>query len=460
MARSFARTGALPPPKSLTEDEQLVLDQVEPGVGEDELAVLANLSLSEVYFVLTRLEQLGLVVAEQAADDDGSVPWLEGEFPLATVGAAAETYLPRDTGLRAPAPLSRMGMPAANSDAPKTPAKPSTGPLHHGPSRVMRPLERPTLSNFDLAKELAKLTQPIEAEEIELPTTDDRITSVPPPLSLGGELVIDDEVEIVPEADRPTLPPPTHIDDGDLPPETMAALSSVQMRTAHALYVTEYAQLPLPERLHYAQEGASDTLLALSFDGNPQILRALLAHPYFGVEHARIAARSHGSKEGLEAIAKNRAFAEDAEVRDALFANPNTSEAAIEALLSNRPLVDVYPWTTDARAPERTKAIVRNRFRELFRVRGGDERAETILATEGAALTLLGGIALDARTSQVLAMQSTLSPTLLANLARFPGAPPSLVTHLAGLPSARTNPAIRSLLLAHPNLSEARKKTL
>ena len=456
MARSFARTGALPPPKSLTEDEQLVLDEVQPGVGEDELAVLANLSLSEVYFVLTRLEQLGLVVAEQAADDDGAVPWLGGEFPLATVGEAAQTYVPRDSGPRAPAPLSRMGMPAITSGAPAatTPSKVTTGP-----GRPMRPLERPTLSNFDLAKELAKLTQPMEAEEIELPTTDDRITSIPPPVSLGGELVIDDEVEIVPEADRPTLPPP-HIEEGDLPPETMAALSSVQMRAAHALYVTEYAQLPLPERLHYAQEGASDTLLALSFDGNPQILRALLAHPYFGVEHARIAARSHGSKEGLEAIARNPVFGEDAEVRDALFANPNTSEAAIDALLVTRPLVDAYPWTTDARAPERTKAIVRNRFSELFRLCGGDERAATILATEGAALTLLGGIALDARTSQLLTMQTGLSLTLLANLARFPGAPPSLVTHLAGLPSARTNPTIRALLIAHPNLSEARKKSL
>jgi hypothetical protein len=455
MARSFARTGALPPPKSLTEDEQLVLDEVQPGVGEDELAVLTNLTLSEVYFVLTRLEQLGLVVAEQAADDDGSVPWLEGEFPLATVGEAAQTYLPRDSALRAPAPLSRMGMPAVTSTQATTPVKVTTGP-----GRLMRPLERPTLSTFDLAKELAKLTEPLEAEEIELPTTDERITSIPPPVSLGGELVIDDEVEIVPEADRPTLPPPTHIDEGDLPPETMGALSSVQMRTAHALYVTEYAQLPLPERLHYAQEGANDTLLALSFDGNPQILRALLAHPYFAVEHARIAARSHGSKEGLEAIARNPVFGEDTEVRDALFANPNTSEAAIDALLSKRPLVDAYPWTTDARAPERTKAIVRNRFRELFRLRGGDERAETILATEGAALTLLGGIALDARTSQLLTMQTGLSLTLLANLARFPGAPPSLVTHLAGLPSARTNPAIRALLMAHPNLSEARKKSL
>ena len=43
-------------------------------------------------------------------------------------------------------------------------------------------------------------------------------------------------------------------------------------------------------------------------------------------------------------------------------------------------------------------------------------------------------VALDARTSQVLAMQSTLSPTLLANLARFPGARISVQTFENGPP--------------------------
>jgi hypothetical protein len=437
MARVFERTGAAPPPKSLTDDEMLVLGHVAEGVGEDELAVLSNLSLSEVYFVLSRLEQLGLVLGKTLADDDGSIPWVPDAAPLATVSQRSPSSPP---GRR----------PVVGS--------------HRAPRA-----DRPTLSNFDLAQELARMSQmmdgdgPVPSQPSRSVPDPAQVVPTPPPHSRseqgrapGPVTPLVDSSGVHPRPGRfvpgaQTVPP--HLSNADTPP------ASSQARDAHALYVAEYAHLPVEERVRYAREGAPDTLLALCFDTSASVLHAALAHPAFQLAHARVAARSHGTHEGLEAIAQSSAFVNDSEVRAALLGNPAASDTTIVAVADGT-LSEIYKRTTDARIAERTRAVVRAHFQDRFRVRGSDERAAVIMSSEGACLALLGGFGLDARTSQILTGQFGMGSTLATNLARFPGAPPSVLRYLADLPAARNDAQFRGLLVAHPNLSEARKALL
>ncbi len=224
-----------------------------------------------------------------------------------------------------------------------------------------------------------------------------------------------------------TLPPETALVMSELPETAMPGTALPSTRAvrhfdaavagqASALYQVEFAHLSVDGRVRAAREADLDFLDALTFDPALQVRDTLLEHR--GIPE-RILAR--------------------------LVATYTPEQACIRA---RRPL------------PEATKAALSLAVRNYYQAAVSDERYRFLVATDGSALPLLAGIPFDVATTQRLVADNALSPPLVRALADFAGSPPSLVTFLAGLPLARTQPTVRDALLAHPNLSPSRKRAL
>lgn len=223
------------------------------------------------------------------------------------------------------------------------------------------------------------------------------------------------------------------------------------LATHRKLYETHLRALDPEERAARALTAEEPELSAFCYDQAPPVLRALLRNPRFGPSQARLVAAHHHDGSGLEALAARPALAADAAVRHGLLRNPQLPASLLRRLCAGRRLLEHHQLAVSRDLPEQTRRGARDLLRARFATAGADERVEVILKTEGRCLAFLGGLPVDGKTAALLCGRTYTSTLLVQNVARWAAAPPSLVGHLLRQDLVRRSPALRTLLLRHPN---------
>jgi hypothetical protein len=226
------------------------------------------------------------------------------------------------------------------------------------------------------------------------------------------------------------------------------------------LYESTYRGLERDARIGIARNAKDAHLIALAFDPDSGVLRAVLENHESGLVHARIAARHHGSSAGLELIVQRAALANDPQVQRALLRNPQVTEMLTKRLLTGRRMIDAYKITVDTDVPERTRGYARGVLRGKWATAQGEERAGLVAATEGRVLPALSGLSLDGRATSILCARSYTSILFVQNLARFGACPPALLAHLLKQPVVRRQQQLKAMILRHPNMPADVKRKL
>src|SRR5262249_45832767 len=78
------------------------------------------------------------------------------------------------------------------------------------------------------------------------------------------------------------------------------------------LYETELRRLALEERVHKARFDAGPLLMALCFDQELEVLKAILQNDRMSLDHARLIAAHHRNSVGLELLTKRVSILSDA----------------------------------------------------------------------------------------------------------------------------------------------------
>lgn len=246
----------------------------------------------------------------------------------------------------------------------------------------------------------------------------------------------------------PSAPPPAA--EEPAPDEETAADPTVT-REYRKLFETQLHPLEKDVRVARAATVVGAELLALCFDPEPAVIRAVLERSECGLEHARLIADHHRNPVGLEALGHRAELLRDAGVQRLLLRNVQLPDGVFRLVAGRRPLLQVFQLTVDRNVPERTTQRARQLLRTRFHSAQPEERAAVIFATEGRILAGVSGIPLDSRTVQLLCARSWNSSILIQNTLRFPGAPPPLLLHIGRQPAVKRQPHLRTLLLQHPN---------
>jgi hypothetical protein len=261
---------------------------------------------------------------------------------------------------------------------------------------------------------------------------------VPPVRAAQAEAArVEAEAEPLPEPD------PSQAADPEPPDETAV--------THRALWAQSLSGLTPDERTARARAAVEPELSALCFDPLPQVARALLDNPHFGLVHARLLARHHHTAVGIEAVATRAAFGADAGVRRALLTNAQLPQAVYRRLWGSHRLLEQYQVAVSREVTESTRRTAREVLRARFQSAVADERVELIIKTEGRCLALLSGLPVDSRTAAMLCGRTYASTMLVQNIARWSAAPPQLIAHLLRQELVRRSPQLRLLLERHPN---------
>lgn len=230
-----------------------------------------------------------------------------------------------------------------------------------------------------------------------------------------------------------------------------------KLATFRHLFETKLHALAPDERAQRAAVAGEPELSAFCFDPLPAVIKAVLDNPRAGLAHARLAARHHLNPAGLEMLAGRPGLAADTGVRWLLVRNPQLTAPLFRRLLGSRRLRESYKIAVDRDVPENNRRAARELLRSRFASGSAEERVELILSTEGRALALLAGTAIDGKTTALLCGRNYNSPFLIEKLARWGGAPPPLLAHLLKQETLRRAPYLRAILLRHPNAPNRRK---
>lgn len=240
-------------------------------------------------------------------------------------------------------------------------------------------------------------------------------------------------------------------------PETSSehpqSVPPLEEQTYGQLYRMRFRDLDPTVRAARARGARDADLIALCLDPDPQVIAALLENPLFGLVQARLVAHWHRTGSGLEILSRRAELVRDSQVQRRLLTNPQLPEPVLVRLLARRRLGELYRLATDRDLPERTRTQIRATLRTRFmNASTPEERAELVVVTEGRVLALLGGCSFDGRTAQLIGARSSATALLVQNLAHFSPTPPPLLLKLLNQPVVRRQPALRLLLLRHPNM--------
>ena len=273
---------------------------------------------------------------------------------------------------------------------------------------------------------------------------------------LTSQGALEHDATAAPADDSPAPPAPSNDegrDDGDLD-------DGPRSRSWRRIFEEELKPLDLDLRVERAAEASEEILRAFCFDPSRKVIEALLENPRFGLEHARLVANHHRSSQGLDALGNHAAFLRDQQVERHLFRNPQTSLRLLRRIYARSRMAKVYRLATGHDAAEQVRESARREFRKKFSAGTAEERVKLILDTEARCLTLLVGLALDAKAAGLLRRRSLTSTLLLRNLARWPATPPPLLIHLMRQPQVKRNPSLRNLVRRHPNAPAELKREL
>jgi hypothetical protein len=241
------------------------------------------------------------------------------------------------------------------------------------------------------------------------------------------------------------LEEPGGTDDG-----AEASAQEAERATTHrARWSEKFRGLPPERRRVLANSAESADLLALAYDVDPQVLRAVLSNPKAGAQVARVIAAHAQSIVALEGLAR---FMNDGGVQRLLLRNAHTSEGLLRRILARKPLVNVYAAATDRDAAEAPRNRSKALFRERFAQGTPEEKSALLIKTEGRVLMLLSGVPLDARTAALLCAKTISSSLFVQNLARYTACPPALLLHLVKQPFVKRQPQLLKMLTQHANM--------
>jgi hypothetical protein len=229
--------------------------------------------------------------------------------------------------------------------------------------------------------------------------------------------------------------------------------------TARRMYAERFAALDTDARVRTAGSGDAQVLLALAFDPEAVVVRAVLTSDRAGTEHARAVALHHRNAMGLDAVATREAWLRDRQVQRCLLRNPVVSESLLKRIFASRRLADVYKAAIDTDSAERARLFARTTLRARFNTTSSEEKAALVFSTEGRVLALVMGLAFDARTVALLCSKTYTSILMVQNLARFPATPAPVLAHLLRQAIVKRQPHLKATVLQHPNTpSEAKRQ--
>lgn len=246
----------------------------------------------------------------------------------------------------------------------------------------------------------------------------------------------------------------------DVEPAVQPTRTDSHDLTQRALFHAAFAGLTVEGRIAALVRASDDELLALAYDPDARVIRALFDHPRAGLVHARLVAAHHHTSFGLDAVVSRTAFASDGQVLRALLKNPELTEAALQRLAGGKPLHTLFRLAADREVHERSRPGLRALLLRAYTRASPEERAELVASSEGRCLIYLTGATFDARMVQILVSRPIVSAVYINNLAKFRATPPSLLTHLLRQPFVRNNPGLRKLILAHPNTPNDERRKL
>ena len=218
------------------------------------------------------------------------------------------------------------------------------------------------------------------------------------------------------------------------------------------LFEERLSQLPADSRTQMAGQVGDPELQALCFDPLPNVARALVENPRFGLVHARLLAAHHQHPTGLSALSRKESFLRDAEVQRMLLRNVQTPPALLQRIFHQRRLIDLFQLSMGREMPEKNKIASREAFRARWGSGMSEEKVDLLFRTEGRVLAQLVGLAMDQKSASLFCHRTVSSLLLVQNLARWAGTPPSVLAHLLKQVVVRNQPQVRMLILRHPNL--------
>ncbi|HTS80582.1 MAG TPA: hypothetical protein VMH40_08285 [Myxococcaceae bacterium] len=218
------------------------------------------------------------------------------------------------------------------------------------------------------------------------------------------------------------------------------------------LFEERLSQFPADSRTRLAGQLGDPELQALCFDPLPNVARALVENPRFGLVHARLLAAHHSHPTGLGALTKKDAFLRDTEVQRMLLRNVQTPPALLQRIFHQRRLIELFQLSVGREMPEKNKIASREALRARWNSGLSEEKVDTLFRTEGRLLAQLLGLAMDQKSAALFCHRTVTSLLLVQNLARWSGTPPSVLAHLLKQAVVRNQPQVKMLLLRHPNL--------
>lgn len=284
---------------------------------------------------------------------------------------------------------------------------------------------------------------------------------------------VDPRSKLLPKEPKATIPTSTPTsgaavsakkDDADAKDDDESATDDEDAKKFDAANVLAHFEqvlmkLGVDERTQLASTSSEKLdLLALAYDREPQVVRALWQNVNITHEHARFAAFHHRTALGLDLIAQSSEFLKDQPTARRLLRNPTISEQLLRRILLPKRLLEMYKATLDRDVAERTRASARSLLRNKFATTDPEDRLELIWKTEGRCLISLSGLSIDSKTAALICSRQTVSMMLVQSFTRFAATPPSVIAHFLKQPLVKRQLHLRNALLKHPNCPSDAKR--
>jgi hypothetical protein len=418
--------------------ESFVLDRVNGELSVKDLVHLTGLAAPQVEQIILRLESRGAIELSEAASEpqldellaDEKLPELEevvdeipGAIPSAPTSWVADKLPPPPRSPDEPIEIAALGSDEA-------------------------------LELVDPLEQLAELSQGWEDAPDALPGPLDELEEIGPAL----DPLVDKQLAKMPsrpdeEEAKPSLVPA----EGDATDPEAAQAAEVQ--NYRKLFETELRPLPLSERIDLARRDSGANLMALCFDQDVEVIKAILENDRLNLDHARLIAAHHRNPVGLEALTRRTSILKDARVQRMLLRNVQLTESLMKRLLNPKRLLEVYKTSIDRDIADRTRGAAKTLFKNKFSVATPEEKFEVIWNTEGRVLPALLGQTIDQKTTALFCARPFTSVMLIQAFCRFPATPPGILAHILKQPLVMRQPHLRNMALVHPNVpSDVKRK--
>lgn len=265
------------------------------------------------------------------------------------------------------------------------------------------------------------------------------------------------ELEPVPEEEAAAPPSEETPEVSEKEDEVSRAVAE---RNYREVFEKRWHPLPVDARVGGAKDARGADLFALCFDPDSHVIIALLENATLGLEHVRLICFYHRTTTGIEAVARRHEWLRDGLVERRLLRNPMIGDIVLNRVMQPKRIHPTYKVAIDRDLPDLNRGKVRGMIRGKWQQATPEERAELMTRTEARCLNLMTGCTFDAKTTAILCGRPINSAMFVQSAAKFGATPPGLLAHLIKQPFVRKNPALKKMLLAHPNMPGDVKRSI